>query len=127
MSWALATNRPPRQDRPAPSPQRRANERSNLCESVTLAFGSRRGRPRRWPNIGTIARTSCWMRSLPRWPWWLGAEGRIDAAERGQLLDFLDRKGILTVHTPAEILEMFENRVHELNEPDGPVGALKHL
>ena len=55
------------------------------------------------------------------------ADGRIDAAERGQLLDFLDRKGILTVHTPAEILEMLENRVRELNEPDGPVGALKHL
>jgi len=43
------------------------------------------------------------------------ADGRIDAAERGQLLDFLDRKG--TVHTPAEILEMLENRVRELNEP----------
>jgi len=55
------------------------------------------------------------------------ADGRIDAAERSQLLDFLHRKGILTVFTPAEILETFEHRVRELNEPGGPVEALKHL
>ena len=48
-------------------------------------------------------------------------------AERGQLLDFLHRKRVLTVFTPAEILEMFERRVRELNEPGGPGGALKHL
>ena len=55
------------------------------------------------------------------------ADGWIDAAERSQLLDFLHRKGILTVFTPAEILETFEHRVRELNEPGGPVEALKHL
>jgi tellurite resistance protein len=55
------------------------------------------------------------------------ADGRIDAAERGQLLDFLHRKRVLTVFTPAEILEMFEHRVRELNEPGGPGGALNHL
>ena len=32
-----------------------------------------------------------------------------------------------TVGTPAEILETFEHRVRELNEPGGPVEALKHL
>lgn len=30
------------------------------------------------------------------------ADGRIDTAERCQLLDFLERKGILKVFTPAE-------------------------
>lgn len=55
------------------------------------------------------------------------ADGRIDAAERGQLLDFLHRKGIPIVFTPARILEMFERRIRELNEPGGAIGALKHL
>ena len=55
------------------------------------------------------------------------ADGRIDGAERGQLLDFLERRGILSVFTPAEILDTFERRVRELNEPGGSVTALKHL
>jgi tellurite resistance protein len=55
------------------------------------------------------------------------ADGRIDAAERSQLLDFLHRKGSLSVFTPAEILDMFEHRVRELNEPGGVVGALSRL
>jgi tellurite resistance protein len=55
------------------------------------------------------------------------ADGRIDAAERGQLLDFLHRKGILIVFKPAEILEMFERRLRELNDPGGAISALKHL
>jgi tellurite resistance protein len=55
------------------------------------------------------------------------ADGRIDATERSQLLDFLDRRGILSVFTPAEILDIFERRVRELSEPDGSVAALKHL
>ena len=49
------------------------------------------------------------------------ADGRIDGAERGQLLDFLERRGILSVFTPAEILDTFERRVRELNEPGGSV------
>jgi tellurite resistance protein len=55
------------------------------------------------------------------------ADDRIDGAERGQLLDFLERRGILSVFTPAEILDTFERRVRELNEPGGSVAALKHL
>jgi tellurite resistance protein len=55
------------------------------------------------------------------------ADGRIDAAERSQALDFLHRKKVPTVFTPAETLERFERRVRELDEPGGPVRALKHL
>jgi tellurite resistance protein len=55
------------------------------------------------------------------------ADRRIEAAERSQILDFLHRDGSLNIFTPAEILEMFEHRVRELNEPGGPVGALKQL
>ena len=55
------------------------------------------------------------------------ADARIDAAERRQLLDFLGREGVLTVFTPAEVIEVFERRLRELNEPGGGVAALRQL
>ena len=55
------------------------------------------------------------------------ADTRIDAAERGQLLDFLDRKGVLSVFTPAEIIDTFERRLRELNYPGGAAAILRHL
>lgn len=55
------------------------------------------------------------------------ADARIDPAERGQLLDFLDREGVLSVFTPAEILEVFERRLRELNEPGGAAATLRQL
>jgi tellurite resistance protein len=55
------------------------------------------------------------------------ADTRIDAAERRQLLDFLEREGVLSVFTPAEIIEVFERRLRELNEPGGAVATLRQL
>jgi tellurite resistance protein len=55
------------------------------------------------------------------------ADARIDPAECRQLLDFLGREGVLSVFTPAEVIEIFERRVRELNEPGGGVAALRQL
>jgi tellurite resistance protein len=45
------------------------------------------------------------------------ADGRIEPVERGLLLDFMDRNGFLSVFTRAEILDAFERRVREFDEP----------
>ena len=55
------------------------------------------------------------------------ADARVDPAERGQLLDFLDREGVLAVFTLAEAIEFFERRLRELDEPGGAAAALRHF
>lgn len=55
------------------------------------------------------------------------ADARIDAAERGRLLEFLGREGVLSAFTPAEVIEIFERRLRELNEPGGDAAILRQL
>jgi tellurite resistance protein len=55
------------------------------------------------------------------------ADGRIEPVERGQLLDFLDRNGILSIFTRAEMLDAFERRVRELRRPGGATAAVQRL
>jgi len=47
------------------------------------------------------------------------ADGWVRPVERGQLLDFLDRKEFLSIFTRGEILDVFERCVRELSEPPG--------
>jgi tellurite resistance protein len=47
------------------------------------------------------------------------ADGWVDPAERSRLLDFLNNAGLLSVFTRAEILDTFESRVRQLDEPSG--------
>ena len=55
------------------------------------------------------------------------ADGRIEPAERGLLIDFLDRNGFLSVFTRNEILDAFELRVSELDEAQGAEIAVDSL
>jgi tellurite resistance protein len=55
------------------------------------------------------------------------ADGRIEAAERGLLVDFLDRNGFLSIFTRNEILDAFERRVRELGEERGAETAVDSL
>ena len=55
------------------------------------------------------------------------ADGRIEPAERGLLVDFLDRNGFLSVFTRNEILDAFERRVRELDEERGAETAVDSL
>lgn len=52
------------------------------------------------------------------------ADGRIEPAERGLLVDFLDRNGFLSVFSPREILDAFERRVRQLDEPGAAEAAV---
>jgi tellurite resistance protein len=47
------------------------------------------------------------------------ADGWTDPVERGQLLDFLNRNGLLSTFTRAEILDIFEYRLRQLEERRG--------
>jgi tellurite resistance protein len=44
------------------------------------------------------------------------ADGRVEPVERGEMLDFLDRNGFLSVFTRADVLDPFEARVRQLGE-----------
>ena len=55
------------------------------------------------------------------------ADGRIEPAERGLLVDFMDRNGFLSVFTRNEILDAFERRVRELDEAQGAEIAVDSL
>jgi tellurite resistance protein len=55
------------------------------------------------------------------------ADGWIDAVERIQLFDFLDRNELLSYSTRADVRHAFELRIRELRRPDGPVAALGRL
>ena len=55
------------------------------------------------------------------------ADGRIEPAERCQLLDFLRRNGLLSVVTRAEVLDTFERRIRELEERRGAEMAVGNL
>jgi tellurite resistance protein len=55
------------------------------------------------------------------------ADGRIEPAERGLLVDFLDRNGFLSVFTRNEILDAFERRLRDLDEERGAETAVDSL
>jgi tellurite resistance protein len=58
------------------------------------------------------------------------SDGRIAPAEREMLVDFLDRKGLLSVFTRGEILEAFDRRLSQIEELTGieaAVGSLKRF
>ena len=55
------------------------------------------------------------------------ADGAAGPIERSQLLDFLGRNGLLSVHTRAEILDAFEFRIRQFEERGGAVLAIDCL
>lgn len=55
------------------------------------------------------------------------ADGRIEPAEGGLLVDFMDRNGFLSVFTRREILDAFERRVRQLDEHDSADAAVAGL
>ena len=55
------------------------------------------------------------------------ADGWIEPVERHQLLDFLDRHGILSTFTRPDILDAFERRMRRLREPGGALAVLAGL
>jgi tellurite resistance protein len=55
------------------------------------------------------------------------ADSWIEPVERRQLLDFLRRKGLLSVFSRAEILDAFERRIRELEERRGAEMAVGSL
>jgi len=55
------------------------------------------------------------------------ADGRIEPSERHQLIDFLNRNGLLSVFTREEILNAFEYRVRQCEQRAGATGAFDHF
>ncbi len=55
------------------------------------------------------------------------SDGRIAPAEREMLVDFLDRKGLLSVFTRAEILDAFDRRLSQIEEHTGVEAAVSSL
>lgn len=55
------------------------------------------------------------------------ADGRVEPAERGLLVDFMDRNGFLSVFTRREIHDAFERRLRELDEERGAETAVDSL
>jgi tellurite resistance protein len=55
------------------------------------------------------------------------ADGSVALVERGQLLDFLDRSGFMSVFTRDEIFDAFARRVCEVEEPGGLEAAVDRL
>lgn len=55
------------------------------------------------------------------------ADGSVEPIERGEMLDFLDRNGFLSVFTRAEILDAFACRVRQLEEQGAAGAALDDL
>jgi tellurite resistance protein len=52
------------------------------------------------------------------------SDGRIAPAEREMLVDFLDRKVLLSVFTRAEILDAFDRRLSQIEEHTGIEAAV---
>jgi tellurite resistance protein len=55
------------------------------------------------------------------------ADGRIEPAERGLLVDFMDRNGFLSIFTRSEIHDAFERRLRELDQERGAELAVDSL
>jgi tellurite resistance protein len=55
------------------------------------------------------------------------ADGCIEPIERSQLLDFLNRNGLVSVLTRAEILDFFERRIRLLEGEGGTEAAVESL
>ena len=55
------------------------------------------------------------------------ADGHIQLVERGLLIDFMDRNGFLSIFSCAEILDAFDRRVHQFEEPGGAEAAVDRL
>ena len=55
------------------------------------------------------------------------ADGCIEPVERSQLLDFLNRNGLISLLTRAEILDLFERRIRLLDGENGIEAAVESL
>jgi tellurite resistance protein len=55
------------------------------------------------------------------------SDGRVVPVERGELLDFLDRNGFLSVFTRRDIFDSFDCRLRHFNEGGGEVAAVDDL
>jgi tellurite resistance protein len=55
------------------------------------------------------------------------ADGCIEPVERSQLLDFLNRNGLMSVFTRAEMLEFFERRIRQLDGENGAEVVIESL
>jgi tellurite resistance protein TerB len=55
------------------------------------------------------------------------ADGRVEPAERRQLLDFLRRNSLLVTNTRTEVLDFFERRVREVEQPRGAEAVVEDL
>ncbi len=55
------------------------------------------------------------------------ADGLIKSAERYVLVDFLERHGFLCCFTPIGIMDVFERRLRQIEEPGGAEAAIDSL
>jgi|GraSoiStandDraft_5_1057265.scaffolds.fasta_scaffold613930_2 tellurite resistance protein TerB len=55
------------------------------------------------------------------------SDGQVVAVERGELLDFLDRNGFLSVFTRRDIFDAFDCRLRHFNGSGGEVAAIDGL
>jgi tellurite resistance protein len=55
------------------------------------------------------------------------ADGWVDGSERGHLLGFIRQQGLLTHITAREILDAFDGRLRQLEQPRAPQAALASL
>jgi tellurite resistance protein len=55
------------------------------------------------------------------------ADGWVDGSERGHLLDFIRQQGLLTHIASREILDAFDGRLRQLEQPCGPQAAMARL
>lgn len=55
------------------------------------------------------------------------ADGWVQEAERSQLVNFVDRQGLLSVFERDDAVAHFERRVRELREPGGPAAVIRRL
>lgn len=55
------------------------------------------------------------------------ADGWVQEVERSQLVNFIDRQGLLSAVEREEAVAHFERRVRELREPGGPAAVIRRL
>jgi tellurite resistance protein len=55
------------------------------------------------------------------------ADGWVQEVERSQLVDFIDRQGLLSAFAREDSVAHFERRVRELREPGGPSAVIQRL
>jgi tellurite resistance protein len=55
------------------------------------------------------------------------ADGYVEPVERSRLLYFLNHNGLMSVFTRAEILDLFERRILQLEDKDGVKSAIESL